>query len=463
MLLAGFLHAAEGIIPGAGSQEDPFIIEDVTDFGTFAETSSYWDTGVFVKLNTDIDLSGQVFEKAVTAWSTSTGVRFSGTKYNGTFDGNDKTIQNLTIDGSYARFVGLFGYIGDDGTVMNLTLSNFNVTGNRYTGGLCGQSTGFIYNCDVSGQITGGYYTGGLCGYNYYGAVTSGCSADCQVEGVSCVGVLCGSNASATIIQSKAAGYVYASYSYAYVGGVCGANGNTEDSYILNCCSSAEVVSDGDYAGGACGWNYYGMIAGCYSSGTVTGSEYVGGLAGYNEEGIISNSYSLGDIAADYTAGGFCGENTGEIINVYSAAENIDCDDYYVGGLCGYNDYYIEGAFWDISVCNLTDSDGGQGCSTTELQQQAVFAGANWDFTGSSADGTSDIWRMPFNEGYPILAWQKDIAGDISGEYGVDLEDFSTAASCWQTPDKNGDVNNSGYVDLADIMVLAQNWLYGIE
>ena len=463
VLFGGVLYAANGVMPGAGSPQSPFIIEDLADFNTFAGTSSYWTQDVYTKLGTDLDLSTESYQKAVIAWATSTGTSFSGTKYNGIFDGDNHTIENMTIHGESARFVGLFGYIGQYGEVLNLTLSDCNVAGNRYSGGLCGQSQGFIYNCDVSGQVIAGYYTGGLCGYNYYEAVISECSADCHIEGVSCVGVLCGSNASATIMMSKSSGDVFASYGTAYVGGLCGANGNTEDSYILNSCSFAEVVTEGDYSGGLCGWNYAGTIAGCYSAGNVAGYDYVGGLAGYNDYGTITSSYSLGDVEAGYTTGGFCGENTGYIINVYSAGDVTIDDDYYAGGLCGYNDGDIEGAFWDTSACSLSWSDGGQGYDTGSLQQSAIFINAGWDFTNESANGTSDVWRMPFETGYPILAWQKDIVGDLTGQYGVNMEDLAEVGLGWQTSAKCGDVDGSGYVDMTDIILLAQNWLCGIE
>ena len=79
------------------------------------------------------------------------------TYFRGTFDGNGKTISNLTVthweegtnDGkNYAS--GLFGFIDAAGaTVKDLTMDNANVTGSHWTGAIVGYLSGEISGCTV--------------------------------------------------------------------------------------------------------------------------------------------------------------------------------------------------------------------------------------------------------------------------------------------------------------------------
>ncbi len=87
-----------------------------------------------------------------------TGGYAAKTYFQGTFDGNGKTISNLTVthweegttnDGkNYAS--GLFGFIDAAGlTVKNLTMDNANVTGSHWTGAIVGYLSGEISGCTV--------------------------------------------------------------------------------------------------------------------------------------------------------------------------------------------------------------------------------------------------------------------------------------------------------------------------
>jgi len=83
--------------------------------------------------------------------------------FNGWYDGNGYTIENLTIDRS-GENVGLFGWAGG-GEIRNVVLENANITGGDLTGGLVGRLTrGRIVDSHVSGRVSGGNSTGGLVG-----------------------------------------------------------------------------------------------------------------------------------------------------------------------------------------------------------------------------------------------------------------------------------------------------------
>ena len=212
--------------------------------------------------------------------------------YTGTFDGKGHTISGLYID-SDVKYVGLFGYIGTNGTVKNLALADSSINSSRssgdyaYVGGICGKNDGSIENCSNSGTVTGNadnINVGGICGLNW-GSITS-CSNSGAVGGGS---------------------------SFVYVGGICGVN----SSIISNCSNSGTVTgSDGSTVGGICGYNW-GSITNCSNSGTVTGSSKVGGICGLNW-GSITNCYWLSGAAG---AGSVSGEATEKTEDEYKSGE----------------------------------------------------------------------------------------------------------------------------------------------
>ena len=74
--------------------------------------------------------------------------------FKGTFDGDNHTIKNLTINNE-ANYQGLFGYVVEEGTIKNLSLENANVTGKANVGGVVGHNDGgtvsnvFAKNCTI--------------------------------------------------------------------------------------------------------------------------------------------------------------------------------------------------------------------------------------------------------------------------------------------------------------------------
>ena len=93
--------------------------------------------------------------------------------FNGTFDGGNKTISNLNVNGG--AYVGLFGY-ADNATIKNVKINNANVKGTNCVGVIAGDvySTSLIDNCHVSGSIKveGQTNVGGIVG-KYYTKVTN--------------------------------------------------------------------------------------------------------------------------------------------------------------------------------------------------------------------------------------------------------------------------------------------------
>ena len=88
--------------------------------------------------------------------------------FTGSFDGQNHTISNLSINRLDDDYVGLFGLIGEGGEVKNVGVINVNITGNTNVGGLVGKNyNGNISNSYSTGNVSGDIRVGGLVGENY--------------------------------------------------------------------------------------------------------------------------------------------------------------------------------------------------------------------------------------------------------------------------------------------------------
>lgn len=193
----------------------------------------------------------------------------SNEKYQGTFDGNNKTITNLYINASQ-YYMGLFGCT-DEGTIKNLTFEYANVTEtNNYAGVLVGKAFrgSTLQNIKISNtcQIKGGKYTGGIAGYldgNAYNCVN--CAT---VQGIQNIGGLCGH------------------YSRSRTG-----------NSMTACANYGNVTASSLAVGGLVGYFDSGTIQDCANYGDVKGTERVAGMAGTVSNGKIQNVFSYGNIS----------------------------------------------------------------------------------------------------------------------------------------------------------------------
>ena len=185
-----------------------------------AELVNGGKTDINITLDTDIDLTGK-------NW-TPIGTSFSN-KYTGTFDGGGHTIKGLTVT-TNDQFVGLFGSIGNAGTVKNVMMEGVQITKNHssgFAGGVAGYSDGTIENCSVSGSVSGTVYVGGVVGAQWEGSIT-GCSSSATVKGMVHVGGVVGqTNGGATLTACYATGNVTSTGSSTgnvHIGGFFGDN-----------------------------------------------------------------------------------------------------------------------------------------------------------------------------------------------------------------------------------------------
>ena len=218
-------------------------------------------TDINITLDTDIDLTGK-------NW-TPIGTSFSN-KYTGTFDGGGHTIKGLTVT-TNDQFVGLFGSIGNAGTVKNVMMEGVQITSNHMSGsigGVVGYSWGTIENCSVSGSVSGTIFVGGVVGAQWEGSIT-GCSSSATVKGTVEVGGVAGeTNSSATLTACYATGNVTIEINPAK--NIAGGSlvGMNAGSSLLACYATGNVTSTGSstgkvHIGGFLGNNYTTVTA-CY-------------------------------------------------------------------------------------------------------------------------------------------------------------------------------------------------------
>ena len=182
-----------GVYEVCSAYEDDVInissAKGLLEFARLVNEEGKTFSGKTVKLVNDINLAGIVWNPV-----GQTGGYTAKTYFQGTFDGNGKTISNLTIPESsweagsnygenYAT--GFFGFIDEGGnTIKNVTFEKANVAGHHWVGIAAGYMTGTVSGVKVKDStITSTYETskadgdkaGGVVGYLNKGTI-SGCT-----------------------------------------------------------------------------------------------------------------------------------------------------------------------------------------------------------------------------------------------------------------------------------------------
>ena len=224
-----------------------------------AELVNGGKTDINITLDKNIDLTGK-------DWTPiSTSIRNS---YKGTFDGGGHTITGLTVT-TNDEYVGLFGCLGNAGTVKNVVMDGIQIKcnhGSGSAGGVVGFSRGIIENCSVSGSVSGTVYVGGVVGAQWGGFIT-GCSSSATVKGTVDVGGVAGETNSGAILTA------------------CYATGNV----------TIEIDPINNIAGGGLvGFNGGSSLLACYaignvtSTGSSTGNVDIGGFLGENYSSVTA-------------------------------------------------------------------------------------------------------------------------------------------------------------------------------
>ena len=186
--------------------ENTYYIATVADLKAFAAKVNDGNnfSGKTVKLTADIDL------KDVEWTPIGNVISYPGTTFKGTFDGQEHTISNMTVNDKAAGYAsaGFFGSI--TGQVKNVKFDNATVTSTHYAGVVVGYSStnvGMeISNCHVAnssvtsiteltaeGNYDNGDKAGGIIGYCVSGDTVTNCSVtNTTVKGYRDIGGLIG-------------------------------------------------------------------------------------------------------------------------------------------------------------------------------------------------------------------------------------------------------------------------------
>lgn len=330
LLVLPLLTARADAMSGTGTQADPYVITTPADLAAMHN-----DLDAHYVLGADVNLAG--FNH------TPIGNELDG-PFTGSLDGREHTISNLSLNMPQTKFVGLFGYM--EGTVRGVKLSNVNVCGGRYVGGIAGNS-GFgssITDCHVlSGTVEGRYtkidlHVGGIVGLCE--GELSDCSNAAQVESGGATynelfytGGIIGTHsyAGGAVNGCTNTGTVFSTRNHngSGAGGVVGC---AKDAISLDTCKNLGAIDSystyvngcGGIIGYACG---PAAVQSCENKGHIgrnSPPRYSGGMIGYADPsvGIISfvgcknsgriEGYFAAGLSYDATSARAC-ENTGYV------------------------------------------------------------------------------------------------------------------------------------------------------
>lgn len=351
---------------GDGTTTNPYRITNCSELQSIdTDVTSGSTSGKIYKLANDIDCSDTV------NWNSADGFDpiGGGNSFDGTLDGAGYAISNLYINRSSQDYVGLFANASGSSIIANLNLSNVNITGRDYVGGVAGFSYGIMLGINVEGSISG---------------ASTGVSRG--VGGV--VGRL--QNTSTSSKSLAFSGTV--TNTGPETGGIVGTGSNAR---VENTYANATVTGN-DYVGGV-----YGKIGACcsmiqnaYAEGSVSGDEYVGGIVG----GIVGfSSVTVSDVFAASEITG--NTNTGAVAGAIAShsGTNTISDFYFDQTAAGTSDCYASSSL--AVSCTAQNTDGSDGGHFYNTANEPL---ASWDFTNDWSTVSGD---------YPVLRPLGELTG----------------------------------------------------
>lgn len=277
-----------------------------------------------------------------------------------------RLISGLKINRPDNEKQGLFGNIYG-GTVKNLGVTNIDITGKAYVGGVAAyiNNNGNVEYCYTTGDVTAtGTYDnncGGLAGYVNSGTIQY-CYSTCDVS----------------TSNNKTGGIV----------------GNIVNGTVKNCYSTGNIKSGGGYLGGVAGNLSGSTVENCYTTGiisSITGAA-VGGIAGY----VYSSSTIINCVAINSSVSGSFG--SGDYVGRIARLANNGCtlsDNYAYSGMT------VKGDGKDKAI--ISDAGGSDG----ESKDIAGIKAANFfdNLYNNDTGWQYGTGRLPILQG---LAGQSD-------------------------------------------------------
>jgi len=355
---------------GDGSIGNPYQLDSIAELFWITQHADQWDKHYIQTGNIDATNTASLYGgKGMIPIGNTT------TRFTGTYDGHNYTINALVINRPDEDYVGLFGY-ARTAELTRIRLTNAAVTGKNYVGGIAGLLSSYseMNKCTFSGSVSGTDRVGGLAGQNRY------------------------------------------------------------NSTVWNCSNSSSIHGE-DYVGGIVGDNYEAArVKQCFNEGNVTGTGTdCGGVVGYNHSNAyVFNNYNMGTVSGNIAAGGLVGNNTSSVDKCYSVG--LVSGSVSPGGLVGgTGSGTVLNSFWNTETSGQGNSYGGTGKTTTQMKNIDTYTLINdvdlweaWDFiTDPNDDDASEgYWNIDpsgtINNGYPIISWQAPVPSDPSGSGASD-------------------------------------------
>ena len=363
-------------VTGNGTEAEPFILKTADHLAWFRDYVNVGKTSACAKIADDveeIDMSTVCHEAdaekqvAELSWTP-----IGSKKYQGTFDGNGKTIRNLFIS-STSNEIGFFGCAADC-RIKNITFDNAKVKGNDNCS--TGILAGYAGSCVIENIKT---------------------TENCSVEGKEETGGIAG-RANGNISNCENHAIVNGSY---YVGGIVGICFDSENS-ITSCANYGAITGTDQFVGGIIGYFGEGSLQNSANYGNITGDARVGNLIGYANICNINNVLGIGNITANYAD---CnGLIVGYIVDASSSAS----------GILAYNSsakMTIDGteltgdAVVAIGSGSLTYLDGKNEADVVKAftPEQLKSGEVAYLLNGSKSEGKLAWYQQLGSDAYPVL------------------------------------------------------------
>ena len=349
---------------------EEIYIDSVEDLKAFSRNCwlDTWSWNKKVYLTEDLDLTGSGFVSIPT--------------FGGYFDGQGHTIKGLSIRDAVS-YTGLFCY-----TQRTAVIANLNVQGSvrpsgkqMVVGGIVGDNSGIIINCNFDGLIEGNDYVGGITGFNEISGILIDCTNNSKITGAHYTGGIAGDNMGNIVGCVNEADVNISNadkeksledinleqYSFGFMD-----NGDNSEQNEKQAAINNNTIDSGGIAGLSTG-----IIQFCVNKGTI-GYEHVGynigGIVG-RQSGYVYACENTGTVYGRKDVGGIAGQTEPYIAIdltkdiVYQLSENID-------------------EMHDLTALMLKDAGAESDTITSRLSVIQDFASKALDDTSYLADRT---------------------------------------------------------------------------
>ena len=461
-LIATSAHLTKAIIltklpavplEGMGTAEAPYLIKSAEDWNALAEyiPVTYQNMeGKHIRLANDIDFKDKAFTPMA-----GDGI----TAFEGSMDGNEKSLNNISFKDDTQGYLGVFGRIGAKGMVSDLTIGEGSISSTKaHVGGLAGEVAGTLNNCvnranvsttsnyaagiaaivKTSGKLTGciNYgeinaqtgYAAGIAAESEAGVSFEACGNEGNIEGTTTLGGIVAKANAVSCYECYNKGTITASKATA--GGIIGTTTGKEDIRLTGCFNTADISATNNAAGiiGASSSTLC-TIDNCHNAGNITtnatgSSAGTAGIIGVvAPASIISNCYNTGNITAEKCANvggitGFAGaakeETRIQIKQCYNEG-TISALANNGGGICG----------------NMTNFMTIENCYNTGSVEGTTYIGG----ISSNLGGANSIISNSWNAG--AVTAQKNAAGGLfgTGNYPATITGCSNMGTISSTGD----------------------------